>query len=159
MPKKISLKEIQDLTGSAYKTVKKRLADAEINPVGEAGSMILYDSAIALEAFYRGKGTDTGDDVRLQLIAEQHREKKRENDIAEGLIAPVSMLSDSLHKVINQVVPILDAIPLEMKRSNPKLTAHDIQTVKKAIAKARNAAAEVRIDTSNERVMGDSRNP
>lgn len=149
MPKKISLKEIQDLTGSAYKTVKKRLADAEINPVGEAGSMILYDSAIALEAFYRGKSADTGDDPRLQLIIEQHREKKRENDIAEGLIAPVSLISDTIIKTGVAIMSQLEALPGMMKRANPELTAGDINTVKKTISQCCQAISEMKLDERN----------
>ena len=84
-------------------------------------------------------------DYSAELEKEKWREKRRENDIAEGLVAPVSVLTDALTKVADQVVPILDAIPLEMKRLNPKLTGHDIQTVKKAIARARNAVADVQI--------------
>lgn len=89
-------------------------------------------------------------DYQTEFDKEKWREKKRENDIAEGLTAPVAVLSDALVKVANQAVPILDAIPLEMKRLNPKLTGHDIQTVKKAIARARNAIAAVKIEIEGE---------
>ena len=147
MPKKISLKEIQDLTGAAYKTVKKRLTEAEINPVGEAGSMILYDSAIALEAFYRGKpGGGDSEDIRTQLIAEQHREKKRENDIAEGLTAPVHVISDTIIKTGVAVMSQLEALPGMMKRANPELTAHDINTVKKTISQCCQAISEMKLE-------------
>lgn len=90
--------------------------------------------------------SECGKDYAAELEKEKWREKRRENDIAEGLVAPVSVLKDALEKVADQVVPILDAIPLEMKRLNPKLTGHDIQTVKKAIARARNAVADVQIE-------------
>lgn len=85
-------------------------------------------------------------DYTAELEKEKWREKKRENDIQERLVAPVSVLTAALENVASQVVPILEAIPLEMKRLNPKLTGHDIQTVKKAIARARNAIADVNIE-------------
>ena len=80
-----------------------------------------------------------------ELEKEKWREKKRQNDLEEKLVAPVSVLTEALEKVADQVVPILDSLPLEMKRLNPKLSGHDIQTVKKAIARARNAIADVNI--------------
>jgi len=41
---------------------------------------------------------------------------------------------------------IIKSAALEMKRRNPKLTGHDIQLVKKSIAKCRNAMADAEID-------------
>jgi phage terminase Nu1 subunit (DNA packaging protein) len=100
----------------------------------------------------RNGGDESGDgengkvDYQAELEKEKWREKKRENDLAEAEIAPGSLLRECLEGVCNQVIPILDSLPLEMKRLNPKLTGHDIQTVKKAIARARNAIADVSIE-------------
>jgi phage terminase Nu1 subunit (DNA packaging protein) len=91
-------------------------------------------------------------DYAAELEKEKWREKKRQNDLEEKLIAPVSTLTSALEKVADQVVPILESIPLEMKRLNPKLSGHDVQTVKKAIARARNAIAGVNIE-----IEGDDR--
>lgn len=84
--------------------------------------------------------------VSAKIEEEKLRRLRRENDIEEQLVAPVSVLTDALERVSAQIVPILDSIPLEMKRLNPTLNGHDIQTVKKAIARARNAIAEVNIE-------------
>jgi terminase small subunit / prophage DNA-packing protein len=116
---------IRYLRGVASGQTKEQKSDDEENPNGEK-------------------------DYSAELEKEKWREKRRENDIAESLVAPVSVLTDALEKVADQVVPILDSIPLEMKRLNPKLTGHDIQTVKKAIARARNAVADVTIEVETE---------
>jgi phage terminase Nu1 subunit (DNA packaging protein) len=146
MGKRISLKEIQDLTGMAYKTVKKRLEDASVAPLGESGKSIIYDSVRALEAIYAGKQKDGNEDFRTLLVEEQHREKKRENDIAEGLIAPVSLISDTIIKTGVAVMSQLEALPGMMKRANPELTAHDINTVKKTISQCCQAISEMKLD-------------
>lgn len=87
---------------------------------------------------------------RAALAAEQRRKLKRENDLAEGLVAPVETITSALADVAAQIVPILEALPLEMKRLNPKLSGHDIQTVKKAIARCRNTIADINISEGRE---------
>ena len=134
------------LTGITYKTLKKRIIEHGIRSVGKDGKKILYDSTEILHAIYNQSAIKDNDDIRLALISEQHRERKRENDIAEGLIAPLSLLTDALTQVGTKIVAQLEALPLEMKRANPRLTGHDIQVVKKSIAKCCNAIAETNID-------------
>ncbi len=86
------------------------------------------------------------DDYARLLEKEKHRKAKRENDIEEGEVAPIELLTVALEKTAAQIIPIMDAMPLEMKRRNPKLTGHDIQLVKKSIAKCRNIMADTKID-------------
>lgn len=138
----------------------RRMIKAGIIPPAKAGGYDLDACRVTYIRYLRGVANGQvkeqkenededhggGKDYAAELEKEKWREKRRENDIAEGLVAPVSVLTDALEKVADQVVPILDSIPLEMKRLNPKLTGHDIQTVKKAIARARNAVAEVQIE-------------
>jgi phage terminase Nu1 subunit (DNA packaging protein) len=85
-------------------------------------------------------------DSQKRLDEERIRKLKRENDLAEGLIAPLSELEDALAQVGQQIVVNLEALPLEMKRANPRLTGHDIQAVKKSIARCCNAISEIQID-------------
>jgi phage terminase Nu1 subunit (DNA packaging protein) len=44
------------------------------------------------------------------------------------------------------VVPILESLPLEMKRNWPEITGNQDQLVKIAIAHCRNAIADIEID-------------
>lgn len=77
---------------------------------------------------------------------EKYRKMKRDNDIDEKLVAPVSLLTDALLKAANQIVPILESLPLIMKRNWPEITGDQITLVKKAIAECRNAVADMEVD-------------
>jgi len=100
--------------------------------------------------WYRAKREEKqgppGDDFREMLIEQQFREKKRDNDIAENLVAPKQLLADALSAVGMKIVAQMEALPLEMKRANPRLSGHDIMVVKKSIARCCNAIAETNID-------------
>lgn len=139
----------------------RRLIKAGVFPPSKAGGYDIDACRLAYIRYLRGVASGQtkeqkdhededqggGKDYAAELEKEKWREKKRENDLAEGLVAPVSLLSGALEKVASQVVPILESMPLEMKRLNPKLTGHDIQTIQKVIARSRNAIADVSIES------------
>lgn len=80
------------------------------------------------------------------LEEEKYREKKRENDLAEDLFAPVQVLEDAVGRMAAVVVPLFESIPLNLKRAWPEITGDQIQVVKAVIAEARNAIADVELD-------------
>lgn len=82
----------------------------------------------------------------VMLEKERWREKKRQNDIEEGLVAPVSLLTEALEKVISQIIPIFDSLPLIIKRNWPEVTGDQVTLIKKSIAECRNAASRARIE-------------
>ncbi len=83
------------------------------------------------------------------LIAEEkHRKLQRENDEAEALVAPVQELQDALEDVAAQMVPILENIPLLIKRAWPEITGDQIQLVKASIAESRNIIAGIELGKS-----------
>jgi len=138
-------------TGLVYRTIRGRLEAAGITPTRTEGRSIYYDSIKALQAIYGGgdEGLDLSTE-RALLAAEQRRKLERENNIAEGLVAPVSRITEVLTSVAAQMVPLLEALPLQMKRANPKLTGHDIMVVTKCIARCRNAIGNIKeIDDDN----------
>jgi len=118
------------------------------------GGLDLDSCRVAYIRHLRGKasGQVSGDDdydltkQKAMLTAEQLREKKRENDIADGLVAPLSMITNALQGVGLQMVALLEALPLEMKRANPRLTGHDIMMVKKSISKCCDAISRIQIE-------------
>ena len=147
MGKLISYNDMSDLTGKSYRIIKRDLDLAGVKPVTKDGTKILFDSAIALKALFSEKSSEDIDLAALGPIElEKHRKIKRENDEAEKIVAPVSLLTEALSNVASQVVPILESLPLEMKRRNPGLSGHDVMLVKKEIAKCRNIIADVKID-------------
>ena len=147
MAEHIDYTKIQSLTDFSYKTVRKRLEAAGVKPVGESGKSILFDSAAALAAVF-STGSAEGDLTaeKIKLTQEQSRKLSRENDIEEGKVAPLSILHDALVAVGQQIVSILEALPLEMKRSNPRLAGHDIMVARKAIHRACNAISAIQLE-------------
>ncbi len=92
--------------------------------------------------------SDKEDDGNYQAMLEKEkwRKEKRNNDIEEYLVAPVELLTEALAKVGNMMVPILESLPLELKRDYPELTGYQITIVKNAIIRRRNAIADAEID-------------
>ena len=95
-----------------------------------------------------GDDAEEGADYRELFEKEKHRELKRENDIAEGLVAPVSLLTDALTSAGSIAAVELDALPMELKRAWPEMTGDQVAMVKKTIAKCRNAIADMKIEVS-----------
>ncbi len=79
------------------------------------------------------------------LEQEKYRKQKRENDVEERLVAPVQVLEDVLGKGIAAMLPVLEGLPLVMKRHFPELTGDQISLVKQGVAECRNALADVEI--------------
>lgn len=144
---KITYEEITTLSGMTYRTVKRKLDTDGVVFVKKSGRSLLFDSVEVMRCLFGGgNASDEEESPTQQLEREKLREKKRQNDIEEQKVASVHVLTVALEKVASQIIPILDALPLEMKRMNPNLTGHDIQLVKKAIAKCRNLVAELEIE-------------
>lgn len=59
-------------------------------------------------------------DFSKLLDQEKHRKLKRENDLEEEKIAPVSLLTDAPHKAAAQIIPIMESLSLIMKRNWPE---------------------------------------
>ena len=135
-------KEIAKHIDVSERHIRRMLKDG-ILPPSKPGGYNLEACRIAYIRYLRGVSsgqikqamgpvdTEEDGDYTLLLEKEKYREKKRQNDLEEQLVAPVSSLTEALEKTAAQVIPIMDALPLEMKRRNPKLTGHDIQLVKK----------------------------
>ena len=69
-----------------------------------------------------------------------------QNKIMRSEYLPVMTLTTALADASRQIVSLLEALPMKLKRQNNKLTAEDIDLVKGEIAAARNLAAKVQLD-------------
>jgi len=76
---------------------------------------------------------------------EKYRKLKRENDLEEKQVAPVELLTDGLEKIANIWIPILEGLPLMIKRNWPEVTGDMMTLVKAAVAECRNAMDSVDI--------------
>ncbi len=148
--KELSYNQLSDLTGFTYRTVKKRLENAGIKPVRKDGNAHLFNSVDALQVLFVQQVPDENEeditDYTILLEKEKHREKKRQNDLEEKLIAPVGLMIEALEKSGNIIIAELESLPLMLKRAWPEITGDQIQLVKKTIAECRNAIADSKLE-------------
>lgn len=145
----VSLNHLSGLTGQSYRTIKKRLTDAGIRPVQDPkkpGCAILFESSEALPVLY-GVTSDADQldlsQERAVLAQEQTRKLKLENDLKEGHLVSTDLVTRTLVQVGKRIIAILDSIPLNIKKRVPVLEGKDVDFIRKEIAKARNAIANM----------------
>lgn len=93
-----------------------------------------------------GVGPEGPPDYNELLLIEKYRAQKRENDLEESKVAPVSLITDALQKAGAIIVANLESLPLLIKRNWPEVTGDQITMVKAAVAECRNTIADMRID-------------
>jgi phage terminase Nu1 subunit (DNA packaging protein) len=129
----------------------RNLIKSGVIPSAKPGGYNIDDCRLAYIRYLRGVKTGQvkseqdeidDDNYNALLEREKYREKKRQNDLEEKLIAPVDLLTEALEKSANIIVPILETLPLEIKRHFPEVTGDQITLVKKAVAECRNAIAD-----------------
>ena len=140
--------QISDIFGVAKTTVDTwRKRGCPIIEASGKGRPSKYDT-VEVHKWLLGGNVD--EDFSKLLDEERYRKLKRENDIEDDLVSPLSVLLEAIGVMASQMLPIMDALPLEMKRRNPSLTGHDITLVKKSVAKCRNLIAEIDIMDATE---------
>lgn len=83
---------------------------------------------------------------RIRLTRAQADNLELKNEIARNEVAPIELLTYTLSNGATQIAAILGSIPLNIKRQIPRLTATEIETIKREIVKAQNAAAHIEIN-------------
>ena len=130
--------------GLAHQTVTKRLDGVEHELKGKRRVYLIRDAAPALMQV----SSERLDPA--QEIARANKERAEQIALKNAVLrheqAPVWAVVSAIEKRMGEISAILDAIPAELKRANPSLTQTDIAMVKRALARARNSAAEVEID-------------
>jgi phage terminase Nu1 subunit (DNA packaging protein) len=144
--------EVADHLDLTQSRVSILIKDGVLPPAKGRGGYDIDACRIAYIRFLRGKsvgqvtsGYSEKEDYSRLLDIEKYREKKRENDMKEKLVAPVSLLTDALQKSISIIIPILESLPLNMKRNWPEITGDQIQLVKVSISECRNIIAESKL--------------
>lgn len=146
----LTINQLTELTGRTARTIKKRLAD--VSPVRTTDHASYYSPREALPAIFLGdpKPNDSLDLTRerARLAREQADATAIKNAQARNELAPISLLTVVLGKVCTRIAAILETIPGNVKRRVPRLTASEVELIKREIVKAQNIAARVEIDLS-----------
>ncbi len=83
---------------------------------------------------------------KLRLTKAQAEGQEIKNAQLREELAPVALIEWVLGKVGGQISAILDALPSQLKKRNAKLTATNIETIRREIVKTQNIAARVTVD-------------
>lgn len=83
---------------------------------------------------------------KLRLTKAQAEGQEIKNAQLRKELAPVAVIEWVAGKTGSQISALLAALPLQLKKRNPRLTASDIEIVKREIVKAQNAAAQITVD-------------
>lgn len=83
---------------------------------------------------------------KLALTKAQRVGQELKNQQLSKELAPVSVIEYVVGKAGGQISAILDALPMQIKKRNSKLTATDIEVIKREIVKAQNAASQMTVD-------------
>lgn len=83
---------------------------------------------------------------KLRLTKAQAEGQEIKNAQLREELAPVDIIEWVIGKTGAQISAILDALPSQIKKRCPKLTASGIELIRREIVKAQNAAAHANID-------------
>ena len=149
--------KFDDLVESGQKFGREELAlvldlsGGRITQLRDEGIVQQRGRAYGLDAirdyirFARQESSSKGG-FRELVEQEKHRQLKRENDVAEQLVAPVSLLTEAIEAAALAAIPLLEGIPLAIKRRWPEVTGDQVQLIKAEIAKVRNLIADMKIE-------------
>jgi phage terminase Nu1 subunit (DNA packaging protein) len=143
---KLNRKQLAENFGVAKTTIDNwKDQGCPVEGGGGKGVPVIFDTAKVFQWLIK-KNPAQDDNFTLLLEQEKYRKLKRENDLEEKMGAPGELLPDGLEKIANIWIPILESLPLMIKRNWPEVTGDMIMLVKKAVAECRNAIDSVHIN-------------
>ena len=132
-----------------------------VEPVAKIGRYVYYKASdvianrlakqmlrLAQDAGGREDGPDALEAEREKtlLTREQRIGQELKNAQTRRELAPVQVIEWTLSRIGSQISAIFDSIPLKVKKLMPKLSASEIELIKREVVKAQNAAARVTVD-------------
>lgn len=135
----------------------RSFSDWNVKPVARIGREVFYtfkdilDNRLAHQAenlsqAYSDPDASELERERIRLTRAQAENLELKNEIARSEVAPIELLTHAVSNGATQIAAILGSAPLNIKRQIPRLTATEIETIKREIVKAQNAAAHITID-------------
>ncbi|QRF90285.1 DNA packaging Nu1 [Alcaligenes faecalis] len=148
--KKITQARFAQIVGITQPAVSGLLAQGVLTVGDNAGNWLLsYCGHLREIAAGRTRQSDDSVDLvseKARLAAAQADKIEMENNVKKGELAPVAVLEEVLVRAGGKIAAQLDTIPASLKRRIPSLTDSDIGFVRREIAKARNAVANLNLE-------------
>lgn len=140
--------EFGELVGVSQPNVSD-LCSRGILTVGATGKTWLLEYCGNLREVAAGRSASGDLDLGAEraALARAQREKiEMQNAVTRSDLAPVYLIEEVLAKAGAKVAGILDAIPGDVRRRVPALSADDVVHIQRVIAKARNMAAAISLE-------------
>lgn len=80
---------------------------------------------------------------RYRLTKAQADSQELKNEIAQGEVVPAEFATFTLSRVAAEAAGVLDSLPLQITRKHPELTNHQIENIKRELAKGMNALSRL----------------
>lgn len=163
MGKKVSKQAMAEIFGVSERTLTAwQKQGMPIQYDGKRGQRNQYDTAECIEWRFQlrlnKKLSPTHGDGQEQYFDLEKERARESKERADGLamknaerrreLAPIKLIEFALSTVASQIVAIFDSIPLQVKKAVPGISATAITKIQVELAKARNAAAAVKVDFS-----------
>lgn len=135
----------------------RAFSDWKVKPVAKIGREVFYTmedilsnrlerQAENLKPDYDDLNDSELERERIRLTRAQAENLELKNEIARSEVAPIELLTHAVSNGATQIAAILGSAPLSIKRQIPRLTATEIETIRREIVKAQNAAARIEIN-------------
>lgn len=115
---KLSISDLERITGQAYRTVVKRLKDSGMKPVLETDNGIFYDGRKALPALYLGakKNSDKKTLEAQRVLESEAKTKKVEIEIEEklGNLIPLEVVESSWVDMTVKFKDKIESVPSKL---------------------------------------------
>lgn len=99
----------------------------------------------------RAVGSNEGGEIdyhteRARLTKSQADGQEIKNAVLRRELAPVAVIEWVLNRVGSQVSSLLDAVPLKVKRRIPKMSAPEVDLIRREIVTCQNACSKIAVD-------------
>ena len=143
----LTASELAKFFGLHPNTVRERLKDlkstprksekggrpAHVWPIGPAARAILQTDSERLDA--------SQEIARLNKFRAEREELRLQID--KGELVPVDQVKERVSWYASQAVAILEAIPANLRRASPELSAGDVDVVRREVVRACNRVADL----------------
>lgn len=147
---RVTQAEFAAMVGISQPAVSALISKGVLKPTDSAGAWLHdYCANLREQAAGRGSAIAGGLDLvqeRARLAKEQADKVAMANAQLRRELAPISVIELVLANMARQVAGVLEALPVQIKRSAKNLTSEDLRLITEEIAKARNMAASLKLD-------------
>lgn len=84
---------------------------------------------------------------RARLTKAQATAQEMKNDESMSRLCPLDIIEWTISSVLEQVVSVLESIPIKVKQRLPHMKASELEIIKREIIKARNIASKAKLKT------------